>query len=153
MKKKVLKFGGTSVGSIERILHAAKIVKKETELGNKVIVVVSAMSGKTNELLSLSKSISINFSKRELDVLVSTGEQVSCALISGSLNDLGVKAKSFMNWQIPILTEGENNNARIINMNVSNIEDYLSQGGVAIIPGYQRISKQGDTTIGDNSDA
>ena len=63
MKKKVLKFGGTSVGSIERILHAAKIVKKETELGNKVIVVVSAMSGKTNELLSLSKSISINFSK------------------------------------------------------------------------------------------
>ena len=149
MKKKVLKFGGTSVGSIERILHAAKIVKKETELGNKVIVVVSAMSGKTNELLSLSKSISINFSKRELDVLVSTGEQVSCALISGSLNDLGVKAKSFMNWQIPILTEGENNNARIINMNVSNIEDYLSQGGVAIIPGYQGISKQGDiTTIG-----
>ena len=89
------------------------------------------------------------FSKRELDVLVSTGEQVSCALISGSLNDLGVKAKSFMNWQIPILTEGENNNARIINMNVSNIEDYLSQGGVAIIPGYQGISKQGDiTTIG-----
>ena len=77
------------------------------------------MSGKTNELLSLSKSISINFSKRELDVLVSTGEQVSCALISGSLNDLGVKAKSFMNWQIPILTEGENNNARIINMSVT----------------------------------
>ena len=149
MKKKVLKFGGTSVGSIERILHAAKIIKKETELGNKVIVVVSAMSGKTNELLSLSKSISTNFSKRELDVLVSTGEQVSCALISGSLNELGVRAKSFMNWQIPILTEGENNNARIINMNVSKIDDYLSQGGVAIIPGYQGISKQGDiTTIG-----
>ena len=126
MKKKVLKFGGTSLGSIERIMHAAKIIKKESDLGNKIIVVVSAMSGKTNELISLSKSVSNNFAKRELDVLLSTGEQVSCALISGALNEIGIKAKSFMNWQIPILTEGENGNARIINMNVSKIEDYLS---------------------------
>ena len=109
MKKKVLKFGGTSVGSTDRILHAAKIIKKEHDSGNKIIVVVSAMAGKTNELISLSKSLSNNFTKRELDVLLSTGEQVSCALISGALNELGIKAKSFMNWQIPILTEGENN--------------------------------------------
>ncbi len=149
MKKKVLKFGGTSVGSIERILHAAKIIEKETKIGNKIVVVVSAMAGKTNELITLSKSLSKNFSKRELDVLLSTGEQVTCALISGALNELGVKAQSFMNWQIPILTEGENNNARIINMNISKIEDCLSQGGVAVIPGYQGISRQGDiTTIG-----
>ena len=149
MKKKVLKFGGTSVGSIDRILHAAKIIKKESELGNKIIVVVSAMAGKTNELISLSKSISNNFNKRELDVLLSTGEQISCALISGALNELGVKAQSFMNWQIPILTEGENNNARIINMSITKIDKYLSNGGTAIIPGYQGISSLGDiTTIG-----
>ena len=149
MKKKVLKFGGTSVGSIDRIVHAAKIIKKESQLGNKIIVVVSAMAGKTNELISLSKSISNNFNKRELDVLLSTGEQISCALISGALNNLGVKAQSFMNWQIPILTEGENNNARIINMSITKIDKYLSNGGTAIIPGYQGISSLGDiTTIG-----
>ncbi len=149
MKKKVLKFGGTSVGSIDRIVHAAKIIKKESDLGNKIIVVVSAMAGKTNELISLSKSISNNFSKRELDVLLSTGEQISCALISGALNELGVKAQSFMNWQIPILTEGENNNARIINMSITKIDEYLSLGGIAIIPGYQGVSSLGEiTTIG-----
>tara|TARA_B100001057_G_scaffold380392_1_gene386051 strand:+ start:26 stop:1237 length:1212 start_codon:yes stop_codon:yes gene_type:complete len=149
MKKKVLKFGGTSVGSIERIQHAAKIIKKETKLGNKIIVVVSAMAGKTNELISLSKSVSEKFEKRELDVLLSTGEQVSCALISGALNEMGVKSKSFMNWQIPILTEGENNNARIINVSVNKINDYLSSGGIAVIPGYQGISSSGEiTTIG-----
>ncbi len=149
MKKKVLKFGGTSVGSIDRIVHAAKIIKKESDLGNKIIVVVSAMAGKTNELISLSKSISNNFRKRELDVLLSTGEQISCALISGALNELGVKAQSFMNWQIPILTEGENNNARIINMSITKIDKYLSLGGIAIIPGYQGVSSLGEiTTIG-----
>ena len=149
MKKKVLKFGGTSLGSIDRIKHAAKIIKKESDLGNKIIVVVSAMAGKTNELLSLSKSISDNFIKRELDVLLSTGEQVSCALISGALNKIGSKAKSFMNWQIPILTEGDNNNSRIINMSVNKINDYLSSGGIAVIPGYQGISSLGEiTTIG-----
>ncbi len=149
MKKKVLKFGGTSVGSTDRIKHAAKIIKKESDLGNKIIVVVSAMAGKTNELISLSKSVSKNFSKRELDVLLSTGEQVTCALISGALNEMGIKTKSFMNWQIPILTDGENNNARIINMNVTKINNYLSSGGIAVIPGYQGISSSGDiTTIG-----
>ena len=149
MKKKVLKFGGTSVGSIDRIMHAAKIIKKDSDLGNKIIVVVSAMAGKTNELISLSKSISNNFSKRELDVLLSTGEQISCALISGALNELGVKAQSFMNWQIPILTEGENNNSRIINVSITKVDKYLSSGGIAIIPGYQGISSLGEiTTIG-----
>ncbi len=149
MTKKVLKFGGTSVGSIERIIHAAKIVKKEYENGNSIIVVVSAMSGKTNELLKLSHSVSKNFSKRELDVLLSTGEQVTSALLAGALNELGVKAKSWMNWQIPILTEGDQNNSRIINISVDKIEKYLLEKGVAIIPGYQGISSSGNiTTIG-----
>ena len=149
MKKKVLKFGGTSVGSIDRIKHAAKIIKKESDMGNKIIVVVSAMAGKTNELISLSKLVSNNFTKRELDVLLSTGEQVSSALISGALNEIGIKSKSFMNWQIPILTEGDNNNARIINMNIDRVNDYLASGGIAVIPGYQGISNLGEiTTIG-----
>ena len=149
MTKKVLKFGGTSVGSIERILHAANLIKKEHSKGNEIIVVVSAMSGNTNELIKKSKSISEKFIKRELDLLLSTGEQISTALITGALNELGVKAKSWMSWQIPILTEGEHTNARIINMSVKKINEYLSDGGVAIIPGFQGLSSVGDiTTIG-----
>ena len=149
MIKKVLKFGGTSVGTIKRIQHVAKIIKKEHLLGAKVIVVVSAMAGKTNELISLSNEISNEFNKRELDVLLSSGEQVTCALLSGALNSLDVKAQSWMNWQIPILTDGEHSNSRIINMHVEKINKYLDQGGVAIIPGFQGISKNGDiTTIG-----
>ena len=146
MAKKVLKFGGTSVGSIERIIHAAKIVKKEHDNGNQVIVVVSAMAGNTNELIEKTKLISENFDKRELDVLLSTGEQLTSALISGALKKLGVKSKSWLNWQIPILTEGEHNNSRIINMNTSDINKYLLDKGVAVIPGFQGISKDGDIT-------
>ena len=149
MAKKVLKFGGTSVGTIERIMHVAKIAKREHDAGNEVIAVVSAMSGKTNELLKQSKTISENFNKRELDVLLTSGEQVTSALLAGALIELGVNSKSWLNWQIPILTEGENLNARIINMNVSNINKFLLENGVAIIPGFQGISKTGDiTTIG-----
>ena len=146
MAKKVLKFGGTSVGSIERIVHAAKIIKKEHVNKNQLIVVVSAMSGKTNELIELSRSISKKFNKRELDVLLTSGEQVTSALLAGALNEMGVKSKSWMNWQIPILTEGENTNSRIINMNISKVNDFLSEGGVAIIPGFQGISSSGDIT-------
>ena len=83
MVKKVLKFGGTSVGTIERIQHVANIIKKEHSAGNKVIAVVSAMAGKTNELVKLSNEISEEFNKRELDVLLSSGEQVTCALFRG----------------------------------------------------------------------
>ena len=149
MVKKVLKFGGTSVGTTERIQHVANIIKNEQSLGNKLIVVVSAMSGNTNELIKLSKEISEDFNKREFDVLLSTGEQITCALLSGALNKLNVNAKSWMNWQVPILTEGEHANARIINMHIEKINNYLNEGGVAIIPGFQGISKDGDiTTIG-----
>jgi len=146
MAKKVLKFGGTSVGSIERIMNAANIIKKDQAKGNHLIVVVSAMSGKTNELIGQSQSISKSFNKRELDVLLTSGEQVTSALLAGALNDIGVKSKSWMNWQIPILTEGEHNNSRIINMNISKINDYLSSGGTAVIPGFQGISKLGEIT-------
>ena len=149
MTKKVLKFGGTSVGTIERILHVASIVKKEHLAGNNVVVIVSAMAGKTNELIELSKEISDKFNKRELDVLLSSGEQVTSALLTGALIKLNIKAKSLLNWQIPILTEGEHSNARITNMNVEKINEHLNDKGVVIIPGFQGISKSSDiTTIG-----
>ena len=149
MVKKVLKFGGTSVGTIERIQHVANIIQKEHSAGNQVIAVVSAMSGKTNELINLSKDISREFNKREFDVLLSSGEQVTSALLAGALIQLKINAKSWLNWQIPILTEGEHLNSRIINMNIKKINDFLNNKGVAIIPGFQGISKNGDiTTIG-----
>jgi aspartate kinase len=149
MIKKVLKFGGTSVGTIERIQHVASIIQKEHSAGNQIIAVVSAMSGKTNELINLSKDISDKFNKREFDVLLSSGEQVTCALLSGALIKLNVKSKSWLNWQIPILTEGGYSNARIINMDVKKINDFLNKKGVVVIPGFQGISENGDiTTIG-----
>mgnify|MGYP001469017597 CR=1 FL=1 len=146
MVKKVLKFGGTSVGTTKRIQLVANIIKKEILEGNKVIAVVSAMAGKTNELIKFSKEISEEFSKREFDVLLSSGEQITCALLSGALTKININAKSWLNWQIPILTEGEHANARIINMNVEKINKYLDKGGVAIIPGFQGISRDGDIT-------
>jgi len=149
MIKKILKFGGTSVGTTERIQHVATIIKKEQSVGNKVIAVVSAMAGKTNELIKLSREVSEKFSEREYDVLLSSGEQVTSALLAGALIRLNVKAKSFLNWQVPILTDGEHANARIINMHVEKINEYLNEGGVVVIPGFQGISKNGDvTTIG-----
>ena len=148
MVKKVLKFGGTSVGSIDRILHVADIIKKEHKDGNQIIAVVSAMSGKTNELINLSKEISDNFDRRELDVLLSSGEQVTCALLAGALKKLQMESKSWLNWQIPILTDGEHTNARIVNMNISKINEFIKKG-IAVIPGFQGISKMGEvTTIG-----
>ena len=149
MVKKVLKFGGTSVGTAKRIQHVAKIIQKERSSGNKIIVVVSAMAGKTNELINFSREISEEFNKREMDVLLSSGEQITSALLSGALTEINIKAKSWLNWQIPILTEGEHTNSRIINMNVEKINEYLDDDGVAILPGFQGISKEGEiTTIG-----
>ena len=146
--KKVLKFGGTSIGTVERIQHVAKIIKRDYDAGNKIIVVVSAMAGQTNDLIELSQSITNDFSKRELDVLLATGEQVTCALLAGALIKININAQSWLNWQIPILTEGEHTNSRIINMNVSKINNYLNEG-VAVVPGFQGISKNGEiTTIG-----
>ena len=148
MVKKVLKFGGTSVGSIDRIQHVAGIIKKEHDAGNQIITVVSAMSGRTNELVKFSKEISEDFNKRELDVLLSSGEQVTCSLLAGALIEKKLIAKSWLNWQIPILTEGEHCNARIISMDIEKINNFLNKG-IAIIPGFQGVSKNGDiTTIG-----
>ena len=125
MTKIVIKFGGTSLGSIERIITAAKIVKNKLIKGNKIIVVVSAMAGKTNELIRQSEKISKKFNKRELDVLLASGEQVTSALLAGALNEMKVKAKSYMGWQVPILTDNNQNNSRIINMHTDKINQFL----------------------------
>jgi|TARA_B110000259_G_scaffold187030_1_gene239891 aspartate kinase len=149
MAKIVIKFGGTSVGNIEKIIAAAKIVKDRLMKKDKIIVVVSAMAGETNKLIKLSEKISKKFSKRELDVLLASGEQVTAALLAGALNDIKVKAKSYMSWQVPILTDGDQNNSRIINMHIEKINQFLTSKGVAVIPGFQGISKNGEiTTIG-----
>ena len=92
MAKKVLKFGGTSVGTIERIQHVANIIRQEKDKGHQIIAIVSAMAGKTNELINLSKKLSEDFNKRELDVLLSSGEQITCALLAGALLKLNIKA-------------------------------------------------------------
>ncbi len=148
MKTVVLKFGGTSVGTIKKIKKVAEIISSYKKK-YKVIVVSSAMSGVTNDLVNKSKEISENFSSNEYDVLVSSGEQVSCALIAGSLNQKGLKSRSWLAWQIPILTHGQNKNARIVKINKKKIINYLKSGGIPIITGFQGINfDQRITTIG-----
>ena len=126
MKKLTLKFGGTSIGSIEKIQKVAKIIKKRQEGGNQLIVVVSAMSGVTNELIQKSNSISNNFDNRELDVLLSSGEQISSSLLTGALIDIGIKARSWMGWQIPILTDDNHTFSKIIKIRTDEILNFIS---------------------------
>ncbi len=149
MKIVVLKFGGTSVGSIERIKKISKIILSYVKKKYKVIVVSSAMSGVTNDLLNKSKKISKVFSSIEHDVLVSAGEQISCALIAGSLNDLGYKSRSWLGWQIPILTIGEYSQSRIFKIKTSEIIKYLKLGGIPVITGFQGLNSENRvTTLG-----
>ena len=142
MKIIVLKFGGTSVGSISRIKKVSKIIISYAKRKYKVIVVSSAMSGVTNELISKTKKISDDFPSSEKDVILSTGEQVVCALIAGKLNDLGYKARSWLSWQIPILTEGNYNASRITKIYKNKIIRYLKNGGIPVITGFQGINSE-----------
>ncbi len=144
-----MKFGGTSVGDIERIKNIAQIIKKSLSNGNKIVAVVSAMSGVTNDLLKKANEISSNFSDEELDLLLSTGEQVTSALLSGALLDLKINSKSLMSWQIPIVTQGDHKNSRIIFVNTKKIKKFLDQNYVVVIPGFQGISENMNiSTIG-----
>ena len=149
MKIVVLKFGGTSVGSVERIKKTANIIVSYTKKGFKVIVVSSAMSGVTNDLVKKSRNISSNFNFSEYDALVSAGEQISCALIAGRLNHIGYKSRSWTSWQIPILTEGEHKSSRISKINKKKIINYIKTGGIPIITGFQGINNNNRiTTLG-----
>ena len=149
MKIVVLKFGGTSVGTIDRIKKVSNIILEYHKKKYKVIVVSSAMSGVTNELINKSKRISRNFSSQEHDVLVSSGEQMACALIAGRLNDLGYKSSSFMGWQLPIITDGDYKISRIRFIDKKVITKYLNSGGIPIVTGYQGINLNNRiTTLG-----
>ena len=149
MKRLALKFGGTSVGTIEKIKQVANIIRKRHSEGNEIIVIVSAMSGVTSELLKKSHSISKNFDNKELDVLLSSGEQVSCSLLSGAILDLGIKARSWLGWQIPILTNDNHNASQIIKIKTDEILNFISGGGVAVVAGFQGVSfKNRITTLG-----
>ena len=149
MKTVVLKFGGTSVGSISRIKNVAKIIAtyKKKKLG--VIVVSSAMSGTTNQLIKQTKELSSNFDAAEYDVLLSTGEQAACALIAGRLKHLGFKARSWLSWQVPIITEGLYSSSRINKINKNKIFSFMKSGGIPIVTGFQGVNSEGRvTTLG-----
>ena len=149
MKRLALKFGGTSVGSIEKIKKVANIIKKKRDQGNEIIVIVSAMSGTTNELKKKSSLISKNFDIREHDVLLSAGEQISSSLLSGAIIDLGIKARSWLGWQIPIITNDNYTAAEIIKIRTAEIFKFISGGGVPVVAGFQGITTDDRvTTLG-----
>ena len=149
MKTVVLKFGGTSVGNIDRIKKVANIIGSYKKKNFKVIVVSSAMKGVTTNLISKSKLISNNFDKAEYDALLASGEQVACALIAGRLKHLGYKARSWMPWQVPIITDGPFSAARIIEINKKELLKFINADGIPVITGFQGINKQGRiTTLG-----
>jgi len=145
----VQKYGGTSMGSIERIRNVAMRVAKTFDEGNDVIVVVSAMSGETNKLVALSNEICEFPSEREYDVLVSTGEQVSIALLAITLESMGYKAKSYCGFQIPIITDSSASKARIEEIGDQNIRADLKERTIVVVAGFQGIDRQGNiTTLG-----
>jgi aspartate kinase len=145
----VQKFGGTSVGSTERIRHVAQRVIEEKERGNDVVVVVSAMGKTTDQLVSLAKEISTYPNKRELDILLSTGEQVTIALLTMALHELGYKAVSYTGWQAGIQTEAVHGNARITHITTEPILNALNEGNIVVVAGFQGITSEGAiTTLG-----
>ena len=146
MKIIVIKFGGTSVGSLDRIKKVTKIIISYVKRKYRVIVITSAMSGVTNELLSKTRKIAKEFSNSEKDVILSTGEQIACALIAGKLNDLGYVSRSWLSWQIPIITEGKYSSSRIVSVYKNKVLNYLKKGGIPIIAGFQGINSDNRLT-------
>lgn len=145
----VQKYGGTSVGSVERIKHVAERVAKFKTLGHQVVVVLSAMSGETNRLIKLAHDVQSNPDSRELDVLISTGEQVTIALLAMALKDLGLKAKSYTGSQVRILTDNAFNKARILNIDEQHLRADLDSGHVIVVAGFQGVDEHGNiTTLG-----
>ena len=139
----VQKFGGTSVGDIERIDNVARIIALEVEKGSKIIAIVSAMSGETNRLVDLVEKTSPIYDGREYDVIVSTGENVTAGLLSIKLQNLGIPARSWTGWQIPIITSEMHSNARILEVKKDAIEKKFDEGmKVAVVSGFQGISKE-----------
>ena len=149
MARIVQKFGGTSVGDLERIRHVAARVQREAAAGNEVAVVLSAMAGATDQLVAWTREASPEADPREYDVVVSAGEQVTIGLLAIVLQDMGIAARSWTSWQLPIRTDGAYTKARIETIDTAALEADLSKGCVAIVPGFQGISPDGRiTTMG-----
>lgn len=145
----VQKFGGTSVGSPERIAQVAEKVAKFRAAGDDIVVVVSAMSGETNRLLALAKQIADKPSLREMDVMIATGEQVTIALLAMALNKIGVPAVSFTGAQVPIVTDSEHGKARILSIDEVKVSEQLKAGKVVVVAGFQGVDERGSiTTLG-----
>jgi aspartate kinase len=149
MARIVLKFGGTSVGDTDRIKNVARKVKAEVDRGNQVAVVVSAMSGATNQLVKWVNDIAPLYDAKEYDVVVATGEQVTIGLLALALQQLGVKSRSWVSWQIPIKTDAAHEKARIRDIETSAMALTMAQGEVPIVPGFQGVAPDGRiTTLG-----
>ena len=145
----VQKFGGTSVGNVERIQHVATQVAKAVSEGNQIVVAVSAMSGETNRLTALAKEMQARPSKREMDVLLTTGEQVTIALLSMALQERGCPAVSYTGWQVPITTDNVHSKARIEKIDGEKILAQVSKGKVVVVAGFQGVTTEGDiSTLG-----
>lgn len=149
MRLVVKKFGGTSVGNIQRILDVAKIIARDKERGDKIVVVVSAMAGETDRLIKLAYQVCDNPVEREVDLLVSSGEIVSSALVAIALNNLGYPAESFTGRQVGIVTDSSFTRARIRRVNTTRILQALEEGKIAVVAGFQGIDEQENvTTLG-----
>ena len=145
----VQKFGGTSVGSPERIKNVAQRVARWQARGHQVVVVVSAMSGETNRLISLAREIQAQPDPRELDVMVSTGEQVTIGLLAMAIKEIGLKARSYTGAQVKIVTDNTYTKARILKIDEDRIRADLNQGYVVVVAGFQGVDEQGNiTTLG-----
>lgn len=146
----VKKYGGTSVGSVERIQHVAQSIKQAKESGDDVVVVVSAMSGETNRLVAMAREVMpAVVDVRELDVLLSTGEQVTIALLSMALKELGVDARSYTGAQVRMLTDSSHSKARILNIDTDRIMRDINEGRVVVVAGFQGVDEAGNiTTLG-----
>ena len=149
MARIVQKFGGTSVGDIDRIKAVAERVKAEVDAGHQVAVVVSAMSGVTNQLVGYVDEVSSLYDAREYDVVVSSGEQVTSGLLALALQKLGVEARSWQGWQIPVHTNNAHGKARIESIESDALIERMERGEVVVVPGFQGVSPDGRvTTLG-----
>jgi aspartate kinase len=149
MARIVMKFGGTSMAGIERIRHVANLVKRETERGNEVAVVVSAMAGETDRLIHLCREAAVRYDAREYDVVVASGEQVTSGLLAITLQGMGLNARSYMGWQLPIRTTTAHAAALIDRIDVNVLERVFDDQGIAVIPGFQGVAEDGSlATLG-----
>ncbi|SMF74231.1 aspartate kinase [Allosphingosinicella indica] len=149
MARIVMKFGGTSMAGIERIRHVAGLVRREAEAGNQVAVVVSAMAGETDRLVQLCREAASLYDPREYDVVVASGEQVTSGLLAITLQGMGLNARSYMGWQLPIRTSPAHSAALIDGIDVDVLERVFDGGGIAVIPGFQGVAADGSVaTLG-----